>query len=129
MNINRSNTSAIPAAICFLRRVHAKRGFANALPRKAETEAPAEGEAQLPIVRVSAAVAEGLRAKVGDRHVVVYRNSKGTYVHSDVLIPTGKPGQLLLCYGTQSSATKELDLERAGAWFTKVCMTTKIDGR
>ena len=37
-----------------------------ALPRKAKTEAPPEGEAQLPVVKLSPTVMERLRAKVGD---------------------------------------------------------------
>ncbi|MDF1813435.1 MAG: sodium:solute symporter family protein [Verrucomicrobiales bacterium] len=37
-----------------------------AMPRKAEVEQPLEGEAQLPVVRLSASVMNRLRTKVGD---------------------------------------------------------------
>jgi hypothetical protein len=37
-----------------------------AMPRKAETEAPSEGEARLPVVKISSPVMNQLRTKVGD---------------------------------------------------------------
>lgn len=94
-----------------------------------QVDMPGDNQAALKIVDPPGSYQVLRNEAVGKRHVVVYRNKKGTYVHANVLIPTGRPKQLLRCYGTQSSAAKRLKLGPAGEWFTKVCMTTKISPR
>lgn len=72
------------------------------------------------------------KEKRGDVFVVVYKNRKGTYVLSNVAFatsagPNGAKTDTVLCWGTQSSANKTLDLEKTGRWFTDVCSSLKLD--